>query len=302
MITNRPFNNLDDLEKMKELASQKGVLADLQPGDLVWRFYRSPDISPEEDIMLWENESGELIAFAWYSPPDSFDFVVNESAQVEELGKDILNWCQKRYIDLKNEKPDSRPSDLLWTGSVETDTKRISLLKEFDFEEGEKYFSHMVFYSKDEFYPVEIPEGLSIHPVEKQIEIGEKVTAYRETFYPTDFSFESYLQLRESKDYIKDLDLVIVNKEGNIGAFGTAWYDTINQSGEIEPIGIRPGFKEVGLEKILISHLLHKLLKLGCKWIIAYPGSEDKELIEAYSELGFKTVAKNRDFFMRFII
>lgn len=302
MITNRPFNDLDDLEKMKKLIRQRGEFADLQPGDLVWRYYRSLDVLPKENIMLWESEANELVAFVWYYPPDSFDFVIAEGIPIVHIGKDILNWCEKRYIDFKNEKPEERPSGFLWTGSVETDEERISLLKDFDFEEGEKYFFHMVFKKGKEFERLEPSDDFSIHPVGEKIEIGEKVTAYREAFYPTDFSFESYMELRESKDYHNDLDLVVVNEEGNVGGFGTAWFDSESRSGVIEPVGIRPGFKESGLEKVIISHLLDRLLKMGCEWIIAYPRNGDKELLQAYQEVGFSSVTRNKDFYMTFIL
>ena len=297
MAVSRPFGSHDDLEKMKELVRTRGEFSDLQPGDLIWRYYRSADFSPTDDIRLWETEHGKLLAFAWYYPTDSFDMIVSEDVSPEEIESDILNWCQNRYMEFK----DNNSSGLLWTGAVETDSKRISMLKSFDFELDESFFYHMVYYPEVDLVKSELPNGLTVRPIGDGAEIGEKVTAYREAFYPTDFSFEHYSRFRESPDYNKNLDLIMINDRGNIGSFAMGWYDRESMTGLIEPIGTRPGFKERGLERTLICDLVTRLLNMGARWVIAYPGCHEEDLIKAYSDSGFKMIVRNLNLFMRFL-
>lgn len=91
-------------------------------------------------------------------------------------------------------------------------------------------------------------------------------------------------------DYKQDLDISIVTEEGQVAAFATMWFDTVNKIGILEPVGTVENYRKLGLAKCAIYEACNRILQLGAKKV--YVGSDQ----EFYKKIGFTYASEDKVF------
>jgi GNAT superfamily N-acetyltransferase len=68
-------------------------------------------------------------------------------------------------------------------------------------------------------------------------------------------------------DYQPGLDLVVVAPNGELAAFCIGWFHTSGPggkpSGQIEPMGVHPIYRQLGLSKLLQNELFRRMQAWG---------------------------------------
>ena len=135
---------------------------------------------------------------------------------------------------------------------------------------------------------VELPEGFKIADAN---EVGDyhkgfahgRAFGYYKNDVPDDDDAERcYRSLRKAPDYMPELDLSILDHNGEIAYFATIWYDDLNKIGILEPVGTIPKYRKMGLGKAVVYEGINRIIKKGARRI--YVGS-DKQF---YLSIGFK--------------
>jgi len=86
-----------------------------------------------------------------------------------------------------------------------------------------------------------------------------RVEAQRAAFAPSTLTVERYGRVRRSAPYTPELDRVVLDPDGKVVAFCTAWLDAVNQAGLLEPVGTRPSHQRKGLATAVCLDALHAL-------------------------------------------
>ena len=97
-----------------------------------------------------------------------------------------------------------------------------------------------------------------------------RVKLVRNAFDNPNYSEARLRSLQSSPSYQAELDLVIVNPEGESVAYCMGWVDEINQkSGYIEPMGVHTDCRRNGFGKVLAKECFKRLGNIGVEsvWI-----------------------------------
>lgn len=106
--------------------------------------------------------------------------------------------------------------------------------------------------------------------------------AHSKAFNYTEIKTHCFKLLRDAPDYNKDLDLSIINSLKEVVAFANIWYDQDNRIGILEPVGVIPQYRKMGLGKAIVYEAINRVTELGA--LKVYVGSDDI----FYKSLGFK--------------
>jgi hypothetical protein len=150
------------------------------------------------------------------------------------------------------------------------------------------------------------PEGYRIRPVADGEEQA-KVDAHRRAWKPVDLPFTDgsgdgidpdaesrfdaagYAAMRAAAVYRRDLDLVIEAPDGSLAGTCTAWLDPASGWAELEPLGIVPAHRRLGLAQTLALDVCRRVGELGGRdvFINASPLPYYRAPWDAYVAAGF---------------
>lgn len=123
--------------------------------------------------------------------------------------------------------------------------------------------------STDRMFPVDIPGGFRIADAnETTPDMRAKCHAFAFGYHDElliQKAATGFLRFEEMPDYRKDLDISILDSEGETAAFCTIWYDAINSQGILEPVGTSSKHRRKGLAKAAIYEAINRLKKEGCR-------------------------------------
>jgi mycothiol synthase len=291
--TSRPYAGDADRDRMRELVVRAS--ADARPnywhvGDLLWGLYQNTVFNPFANIRLWEDGSGELRGFAWFSPPLVLEWEVDPRfGRDTALEEQMLAWGESRRRELL-ENDDER---LFLSSARDDDPERIALLTGHGFTRDDY---HMLNMRRDLDQPIPDlapPLGFLIRHVGGQGEWAERVETHREVWHPSKVTLEAYRRLRAAPGYIPELDLVAVAPDGALASYCICWLDPANRTGEFEPVGTRPAFRGQGIGKAVMLEGLRRLKAHGTRIAIVYSLGDNQASIRLYQSVGFQTLTRN---------
>jgi mycothiol synthase len=105
-------------------------------------------------------------------------------------------------------------------------------------------------------------------------------------------SNNDYAYFMQLPGYHRDLDVVAAAPEGVIAAFVNGWIDTLNQIGDLGPVGTRLAYRRQGLTRAVLLESLHRMKTLGMNRVCVSTGELNLPAIRLYESIGFKIVNK----------
>lgn len=140
----------------------------------------------------------------------------------------------------------------------------------------------------DQTFDVELPEGFTIEKainfksVKRALAHGQAFSVEERIELLMDARTRAFSGVIHSPDYKEDLDLCVVDEDGNIAAFAIFWVDDKNNIAALEPLGTVVNHQKKGLGKALVYEGLNRLNKLGIKKL--HVGSDQ----EFYKKIDFE--------------
>jgi GNAT superfamily N-acetyltransferase len=256
-------------------------------GDLAWQ--RSQGIDENWPTMLWQSD-GETVAWGWAHPPGHLYLAVRRDRV--ELLADVLDWFE-RAVDGAELSVDvlDREAHL-----IEALSARGFLKKE-----GGPFDLHVVLDLGELQARPRLPTGLLPRSMADARDIERRVASHRAAWHPSAMTVERYRRVMAAWPYDAKLDWMIEIADGRFVANCCLWHDRANGVALLEPVGVDPGFRRLGLARAVILNALHELRDQGAKRAITYPRGDElypftKPL---YLGLGFKPYARTITFSKR---
>ena len=288
----------DDLQRMIELIQavwlpERRLNTNFHVGDLYWRLRQS---SYEQDLWLWENEAGELLAFAEWNPTaGELDFQIHPRSAGARLEADILSWAES---DLVFSMEPSSPTKPLSKFAAETDAVFLSLLDSRGYRRQDTYFNiHVHRFNTLDTKGAEtpaLPVGYSVRHLTGSQEIEARVAGHRAGWQSSKMTTDIYRRMMALPGYRKELDMVVEAPDGTIVSTCNCWLDECSKAGLFEPVSTHPDYRRKGLGRALIHAGLQQLQAAGAETAWVYSLSSNPASTSLYESCGL--LIAHRDF------
>ena len=244
-----------------------------------WWWFINPDIEKialEENVFLWENESGEIATVLNPEGRGQAFLQAHPGFRTPELDEEMIALAEER-LSVTNK--DGQRVLQIFVDSQDTTHRQILSQRGFERveEAGNQEYQHRR--SLDEALP-DVPQiaGYMIRPMGDGLELLERCYASGLGFHDDDIHIardnrdhpEWYHGIQSAPTYRRDLDIVAVAADGSVASFCTAWFDDVSRTAYLEPVATVPAHRKRGLGKAVILEALHRLKRMGCK--VAFVG------------------------------
>ena len=262
--------------------------------DLPYRF-SSWALDDPENAGLWLDDAGQLRAWAVMQTPFwTVDYVCHPHAD-PELHRQVLAWGDARARQLL----DTRFGLPSWYAVAFADrTGRIRDLEAAGFacqaNVGEDSWSKVWMRRPAEARvpDVAVPEGFKLRPLAGEGEVEAYVDLHRAAFETRNMTVEWRARTLRRPEYVPGLDSVAVAPDGRLTAFCIGWLDRAASPprGQIEPMGVHPDYRHMGLGQALLAEVLRRLQGLGAAGVYVETDRERNAALALYQSLGFRVI------------
>jgi ribosomal protein S18 acetylase RimI-like enzyme len=288
----RRFSGEPDKEAMGRLA-RASASENLHVTDLPYRF-SSWALNDPENVGLWVDVRGELAGWAVLQAPFwTIDYALNPESDLA-LHRQILAWADNRARQVLG----TQYGPPAWFVNVFADqTDRLRELEAAGFtsqvDRGEDSWSK-VWMLRPAARPVVQcvpPAGFSMRPLAGEAEVEAYVRLHRTVFGTKNMTEDWRWRTLRQPEYVPDLDLVAVAPDGGLAAFCVAWLDADAHGGptaQIEPMGVHPGWRGLGLGQAILSEALQRLQVRGARQIGVETDEYRSTALALYRSVGFR--------------
>jgi mycothiol synthase len=295
----RSYRDERDLEAMRNLL-WAGRSADngsyyIHTGDLsLWLYYPPLDGDCWKDIYLWNEPQAQgrlqgwaLISTEWVG----FDVYVKPELRGSTSAMEMYLWAEQQTLQVARSKG-KKTIKVLWIRQDD------HVLDGYFKQQGYRLGKGMVHMSCEMDGVVKargLADGFKVRSCKGLNEVSTRARAQYRAFGST-APFERYLErfrnFMHSPVYKRNLDIVAVHEDGQIGAFCIVWMDPINRVGLFEPVGTHPDFQRKGLGRAVMLEGLRRLQEGGMRQAIVSTYEDNQAAIQLYKSTGFKVISR----------
>jgi ribosomal protein S18 acetylase RimI-like enzyme len=292
-IKEHTFSGDADLQQMAELVRQFPD-ENIHGVDLPYRL-SSWSFDYPENIRLWTGEQDQLLAWAVLQVPFwTVDYACQPAFQ-RELHPQLLQWADtqaRKIVSTASGHP-------AWFVAVLADqTDRICDLEAIGFRSqanvGEDSWTQVLMkHSMRIPEEARLAEGFHIRPLRDASEVEVYVELHRSVFESKNMTVEWRNRTLQRPEYSPELDLVVVAPNGQLAAFCVCWLaeaPTGELSGQIEPLGVHPAYRRLGLGQAILSEGLRRLQSKGARQICVQTDNYRNAAFKLYESCGFQVI------------
>ena len=288
----RLFDGSNDLKKMQMLVQSLWKSGGrFHIGDLAWQ--RSGASGDGEGLWrtaLWEESDGSVVAWGWLHLPCYL--YIAALPDRPDLIREVLAWFEREAS-----------GDELTVNVLDTEAHLVSALRARGYKQRETGPFDLYVQLDLAHMPAKpvLPMGLRPMSMIDCADVRRRVEAHRAAWHPSGMTEAKYRAAMSNWPYRRELDWMIEVADGRFAANCCIWFDEVNGVGLLEPVGVDPSFRRLGLAKAVCLHALHALRNLGATHAVTYPrGDEAYPFTKAlYLGLGFRPYARTINFTRR---
>lgn len=272
--------------------------------------FTAPNCDASRDLRLWQDHTGQLIAFGQLWMPSEFTeqvdgflwFRVHPAVRQHGLEHEVIAWAEERIQQVAQ----------VWNLPVRLSVScqdhqadRIALFEQkgFAYERGS---FQMVRSMADPIPLLQLPPGFTLKSGDELnrsvwVELHNQSFIDHWNFHP--MTIEQATHWMSDSMYRPDLDLVAVAADGTYAAFCYAHIDTEeNQQkerleGHIGLLGTRRGFRRLGLGRAMLLAGLRRLKAAGMETVtIGVDAQNPYQAHKLYESVGFCKQRTNLEF------
>lgn len=296
----RPFAEPDDGGVLIELMQRMrpwndGGVGWLHPGDVTWRLYQNLAATPEEEVRVVCDRSGQAVAMVELDAPGSyFAHLPADAADMAAVLRFIVDQAERELRGVELDEGEN-PPERFETEVLSNQAAAAGVLRELGFTPaGEPNFRLNGQRLGDDLPAPDLRDGEIVRAVrDDPDDLQARVDLHREVWEPSKFSREGYDRLRGKPLYRPDLDLVVQTPEGELAAYCIVWWDPVTRIGEFEPVGTAERFRGRGYGKAVLREGMRRLRALGATYATVINAMDEKGEASRYlyASAGFTTVA-----------
>ncbi|MCU0564996.1 MAG: GNAT family N-acetyltransferase [Oculatellaceae cyanobacterium Prado106] len=276
--------------------------------DELRREFTEPGFNPTRDMRLWEDDQGNLIAFAQlWIPIETVEpltdgylwFRVLPTARGQGLETDIIAWGEVRLWEVGRDR--NLPA-LLRTGCRDDQGDRILLFQNCGFTY-ERCFLRMGRSLTEPIPEIELPNGFAIatsqgnQDRQLRVELHNAAFADHWNYHPWTLEAATHW---EQERYQPELDLIAIAPDGTYAAFCTNDIDPEDNAqrgvreGWVGTLGTHPRFRRRGLARAMLVAGLRALCDRGMELAKLGVDTENpNQAMHLYESVGFQKIHAN---------
>jgi ribosomal protein S18 acetylase RimI-like enzyme len=266
----------------------------LHPGDLQWRL-SAPGLDLTANLALWEETDGALAGFAFVQAPwGRLDY----AAALPELEPEILGWAIQRI----QQSTTARGRRRTWyTGAREDDARRAALFARHGFRLQAGSMVHLRHRLAPPDPPPDLPHGFSLRSLADPTQAAAFVTVYRAAFPLSTMTLAWRERALRMPGYAPDLDVGAFAADGTLVAFCLGWLPPGGAGpGELEPAGVLPPFRRLGLGRAVLLETFRRLHAHGLRAAIGQTAAANTTALRLYAALNYYLDYQVRQYFREF--
>jgi GNAT superfamily N-acetyltransferase len=232
-----------------------------------WRWHGIMNLGDgglEEDVYLWENEAGQLVAVINREEAGNAFLHIHPAWNSADLEEQMIVQAEEK-LRIKSRKGGMA----LWIWCDSLDHQRQGILERRGYTRITGFDEHQ--WLRDLAVPIPdrpVREGYTIRSLGDITDLPSRSWASWRAFHPDepDEKYEGwdwYLNIQSAPLYRRDLDLVAIAPGGEVAAFTTAWYDDVTRCGCFEPVGTVPEHQRLGLASAILYEGMRRLQRMG---------------------------------------
>lgn len=136
---------------------------------------------------------------------------------------------------------------------------------------------------------VAIPAGFTLRSSTGAYEADAYVALHRATFKSTSMTLDWRLRSLCVPQYQPGLDLVAVAPSGQLVGFCIGWLDGERYIGQIEPMGVHPHFRHLGLGHALLIEMLRRFKAHHASSVLVETEGSRLDAQALYTSVGFQS-------------
>lgn len=287
----QPCSGIADLEKMAALAA--AFPADnLHVIDQPYRF-SSWALDDPQNARCWVDAAGQVVAWVVMQTPFwAIDYACHP-AVADELHPQLLAWADQRALELLDSKF-GRP---IWFVNAFADQQvRIRDLAAAGFASQanvrenpwSKVWMHQSTHTLEA--TPGLPAGFVLRPLAGLAEVAAYVDLHQAAFESRNMTVEWRARTLQQPAYRPDLDLVVATPEGRLAAFCICWRhdDQHGTHGQVEPMGVHPDLRHLGLGRAVLHEGLRRLYAQGVQEVFVETDNYRDAAFALYTSVGFR--------------
>jgi len=247
------------------------------------------------NLGLWEDERGELLAWAVLQTPFwAIDYAFRATAP-DETHHQILDWADTQ-ARLHRGTLYSHPSWYVnvydWQKSRQQDLEAHGFVSVADWG-AESWTKVLLRHTRQHSLPTHsLPSGCTIRPLQGAEEVAAYVGLHRAVFESENMTTAWRLRTLEHADYEPKLDLVAVDPQGQLAGFCVCWFAPSGidgrPTGQIEPLGVRADMRGQGLGRAILSEGVRRLYRHGAEHVVVETDNYRNAAFNLYKAAGFE--------------
>ncbi|GIG64144.1 hypothetical protein [Phytomonospora endophytica] len=255
-------------------------------GDMGWSYHSITGAAEGRRIKVWE-DGGEVVAFAWLDLPGHVDLLVDPARP--EYAAEALAWSDTEAREGKRTAT-----------ALETETHLIAAFEAAGYRETDApFFTHHHHDLAHIDEPV-LPQGFRVRHVERD-EVEARAGVHRGSWSdlaPSRVTAESYAAVMNAWPYAPEFDWVVETDGGEMVASSLGWFDEVNRTGLLEPVGCVPAYRRMGLSRACNLAVLKAFRDAGAVEARVCPRGDDGYPIpgKLYRAIGFVPGARTRTY------
>ena len=249
----------------------------------------------QETTRIWFAETGELLGFAFVDVFHTLRLEMDWQRTTPTLESAVVAWGSECLVK-------TVASALLYATSHEADTSRLAFLERGGFGRAADCILHL---ERSLATPISAPQlsaGFRLRPLEGEHEAAELAQLHRQAFGTLHMTTERRLALMRRPYYDPGLDLVVVNAEGVLTAYGMGSISpqenmlTGRNECYADLFATHPDFRGHGFARAILIRLLQLLQARGFATTKLSTSSENMSMQRVAMSEGFQIQSKTLRF------
>jgi mycothiol synthase len=286
-IQMRPYAGESDQRAMLALV-QRFPEDNLHVADLPYRL-SSWALDDAGNAGLWQDAAGRLLGWAALQTPfRALDYAYHPHGRELGLGPAMLTWAIRRATALAGQ-PAGRPA---WRVSARADqADRLGDAQRAGFAPDPALEQALLTRPAAPAPTTGLPAGFRIRPLAGPVEAEAYAGGRRAACGAAGMTAAWKACSMRAPEYRAEIDLVVAAPDGRPAAFCCGWLgadgagDTV---GQIEPLGVRPEFRRLGLGRAVLREGIRRMHALGARETRAQADLSDDAARTLYAGAGFR--------------
>jgi mycothiol synthase len=279
-IITRSYQGQADLNRMLQLVYDFPD-EHLNVVDLPYRL-SSWALDVPENVCLWEDESGQLAAWAMVKTPWlSLDYALRPDAS--SLENEIVRWAVEHCQMIADDAGENFP---LFVRVRPERSSLIGILENYEFGRNDWSLVHLTCTMASALAQPQFPPGFSVRLLRGVSEVPHYVALHRAAFGSNAMTEAWRARTLEMPGYAPQLDLFVIAPDEKPVAFCIGWLH--GTEGQVEPIGVHPDYQKSGLGRALLLDVLRRMHTSGAEHVHIESYLDNDPARGLYESVGFE--------------